>query len=653
MLREKPCAGVNAQPEEACSDLNISAREDGDPSWASGSIPAFAGMSGSWRGKLAAAAVATLLASPAVAQDEDTIVVSATKTPLPLSQVGSAVTVIEADELVQRQYQFVADALSQTAGLAIARNGSFGGQAALRIRGEAAGRTLVLIDGVAVNDVSAPGGGFNFANLDAADVERIEIIRGPQSILYGSEAIGGVVSITTKRGEGEPEAQLFLEGGSFATFRGGASVAGASGAADYGVTVSGMTSNGVSRADGGDEADGIDEYTASANLGLDAASNLRFETSLRYNHTRTDFDGFPPPAFELADTEDEDRSEEFLAAGRGLLTLFDGKLENIVTVGYHRIDRESVLGDTTTFEGEGDRLSAEYLARVKLSDKISFVAGAEHERTHTDTSGVDDAVDVNSVFGLVALTPVQNFTVTAGARHDDHETFGGQTTARATAAYNIEQAGLVVRGSWGEGFAAPSLFQLNFVCCGGTEPNRDLEPETSKGWDVGFDKRLGDIATLRATYFRQETENQIDFDFGTGAYINVASTLRKGVETELALRPLAGVDVSVSYAYIDATDRTTGLPLLRQPKHAVAINGDWRATSRLSLGATLRYNGEEADGAGPIDDWTRVDFRASYAATKSLELFGRVENAFDADYQDVLGYGEPGVAVFGGVRVRI
>ncbi|MEQ8179021.1 MAG: TonB-dependent receptor [Amphiplicatus sp.] len=624
MLREKPRAGVNAQHPDTTYALLSSA-----------ALPAL------------------LFAIPAHAQNSDTIVVSATKSPLPLSQVGSAVSVIEADEIAQRQYQFVADALSQTAGLAIARNGSLGGQAALRIRGEAAGRTLVIIDGVVVNDASAPGGGFNFANLDAADVERIEIIRGPQSILYGSEAIGGVVSITTKRGDGAPEAQLFLEGGSFATFRGGASVTGAAGAADYGVTVSGITSNGVSRADGGDEADGIDAYTASANLDFDAASNLRFETSLRYNHTRTDFDGFPPPAFELADTDDEDISEEFLAAGRALLTLFEGKLENIVTVGYHRIDRESVLGDVTTFEGEGDRLSAEYLARFKLSEKISLVAGAEHERTHTDTSGIEDAVDVNSVFGLVAVTPVKNLTFTAGGRHDDHETFGGATTARVTAAYYAEQAGLVLRGSWGEGFAAPSLFQLNFVCCGGTTPNRDLQPETSDGWDAGFDKTLGDIATFRATYFHQSTENQIDFDFASGAYVNIASTVRKGVEAELALRPLAGVDVSVSYAYIDATDRITGLPLLRQPKHAVALNGDWRVTDRFSLGATFRYNGEEADGGGPIDDWMRVDLRASYAATESLELFGRIENAFDADYQDVLFYGEPGVAAFGGVRVRI
>lgn len=599
-----------------------------------------------------AAAFAALVAG-AAAEDADTIVVSATRAPLALSEVGSAVTVIEAAALETKQYQFVADALADAAGLSIARNGAFGGQAALRIRGESSGRTLVVIDGVVVNDPSAPGGGFNFASLDVADIERIEIVRGPQSILYGSEAIGGVVSITTRRGEGPPSLRAFVEGGSFATFRGGASVTGADGGVDYGVSVTGLTSKGVSRADGGDEPDGIDSYAASANLGFDATSNLRFETSLRYARARTDFDGFPPPDFVLADTEDEDRTEEFLAAGRVLLTLFDGRFENIVTVGYRRIDRENFLGDVTTFEAEGARLSAEYLARLKLSEQITLVAGAETERTRTDTSGIDDAVRVNSVFGLAAVKPVAGLTLTAGARHDDHETFGGVTTARVTGAYDIAGAGLTLRGSWGEGFAAPSLFQLNFVCCGGTEPNRDLEPETSQGWDVGFDKRLGSAAMLRATWFRQTTENLIDFDFFSGAYINVAAAMRKGVEAELAVAPMAGVDLSVSYAYIDATDRTTGLPLLRQPKHALTASGDIRATDRLSLGASLRYNGREADGGGPIDAWTRLDLRAAYAVNRKLEIYGRIENVTDADYQDVLGYGEPGIAAYGGVRLRL
>ena len=590
--------------------------------------------------------------SPAAAA-EDLIVVTATRSPLPSWETGTSISVIDAAELQLKQYQFAADALAAEAGLAIARNGAFGGQAALRIRGESSGRTLVLIDGVVVNDPAAPGGGFNFANLDVADIERIEILRGPQSILYGSEAIGGVVSITTKRGAGAPSASLFLEGGSFATARGGAGVTGKSGDVDYALSAFALTSNGVSRADGGTEADGSDSITATAQLGADLARTLRIETSLRYQKARSDFDGFPPPTFELADTNEHEKSESLLATGRAILSLLDGRFENIVTVGYNAIDRANFDTGVETFASQGDRLSADYLARIKAAGWLSFVAGAESETTHIDASGIDDDVTVNSIFGLAAVKPHERLSITAGARHDDHETFGGATTARATGALRIDEAGLILRGTWGEGFAAPSLFQLNFVCCGGTEPNRDLRPETSTGWDAGFDKSFGERVVLRAAYFHQVTENLIDFDFLSGAYVNIDATDRKGVEAELAFAPTGDVDLTIAYAYIDATNRFTGAPLLRQPRHAVTASGDWRPTERLRLGATVRYNGDEVDAGGPIAAFTRIDVRAAYGLGDRMEVFGRIENASDADYQDVLGYGEPGLSAFAGLRARL
>jgi vitamin B12 transporter len=607
------------------------------------------------RAKLSLRIAAAILAALSTAKAADKIVVTATKSPLAATETGTSITVIDEAEIELGQYQFAADVLADAAGLQIARNSAFGGQAALRIRGEASGRTLVLLDGVVVNDPSAPGGGFNFANLDVADIERIEVLRGPQSVLYGSEAIGGVVSITTKRGEGDPEMILFAEGGSFATLRGGASVTGG-GAVDYGISVYGITSEGISRADSADgatEKDRTDSITANFNLGADLAESLRIEGTVRYQKARSEFDGFPPPAFTLSDTNQEEKSETFLASGRVIAAFFYGRFENIASVGYHAIDRTNFDGDVETFVSDGGRVSAEYLARIKAANWLSFVAGAETEETHIDASGVDDDVTIGGVFGLAIVKPVERLTLTAGGRHDDHETFGGATTARITGAYDFEEAGLVLRGTWGEGFAAPTLFQLNFVCCGGTAPNRDLRPETSTGWDAGFDKTFGEFATLRATYFRQVTEDLIDFDFGTGAYINVDATLRKGVETELLLSPRADIDVSVAYAFIDATNQFTGLPLLRQPRHAATLTATWRATPKLTVGSTVRYNGEEVDGGGPIDEFTRVDLRAAYAFTDAVEVFARVENATDTEYQDILGYGEPEISAFGGVRLRL
>lgn len=587
-------------------------------------------------------------------QKKDEIVVSATRTPQLQNETGSSVTIIDAVEIKERQYQFAADALADAAGVTLARNGAFGGQAALRIRGEASGRTLVLIDGVVVNDPSAPGGGFNFANLDVADIERIEILRGPQSILYGSEAIGGVVSIETKRGAGAPEATLFLEGGSFGTFRGGAGLAGGTDRTDYRVSVFGTTTDGISKADGGSERDGFDSLATSANFGADLAEPLRVEGFFRYGHSKSEFDGFPPPNFTLADTDDHDDVEELAASGKAILTLLDGRFENTATVSFSDIDRENFSGDISTFKADGSRLSAEYLARFRATDTVSGLVGAEKEETRIDTGDIDDDVTVNSVFGLVEVKPVEALTVTAGARRDDHETFGGVTTKRATAAYDLEAAGVILRGSWGEGFAAPTLFQLNFVCCGGTEPNRALQPETSEGWDAGVEKHFLDGGiSIRATYFHQATKNLIDFDFLTGAFVNIDRTLTKGVETELAWLVSPAVRLDLAYAYVIARQEPGGERLLRQPRHRLSVHTSWRPTRRLTLNASLRYNGEERDIGGMIPAFTRVDLRGAYQMNETLELFARVENVFDTHYQDVLGFGEPGASVFAGLRARL
>ncbi|MBI1365304.1 MAG: TonB-dependent receptor [Alphaproteobacteria bacterium] len=600
----------------------------------------------------AAIALALLISvSPARADDE--IVVSATRSPMPALETGTSITVIDAKDIELRQDVFALDALRAAAAVNVAQNGAFGGQAALSIRGESSGRTLVLLDGVIVNDPAAPGGGFDFGLLDVADIDHIEVLRGPQSILYGSEAIGGVVSITTKRGEGAPAVNAFLEGGSLRTLRGGLGVAGASGRVDYRASAFGITTKGVSRADGGTEPDGLRSGTASADMGAQLADNFRVETSLRYQRSDTDIDGFPPPNFTLADTNEREESKSLLTSGRAILSLFDGRFESVASLDYNRIDRRDLDGATETFSSQGGRLAGEYLARVKASDWLSFVAGAKTERTHINSEGLDDSVTVNSVYALTILKLFPALTLTAGGRHDDHEAFGGHSTARVTGAYRIDDAGLNLRASWGQGFAAPTLFQLNFVCCGGTEPNRNLQPETSVGWDAGFDKDFGSLARLSATYFRQETTNLIDFNFATGAYFNVDKTLRKGVETSVVLQPLPNVDLNVAYAHIEAIDRLTGAPLLRVPKNAATASADWRANDKLTLGASLRYNGEEQDFGGVLARFVRADFRAAYAATRSLEIYARLENAFDRHYEEALGYGEPGRSLFGGVRVRL
>lgn len=595
--------------------------------------------------------VASAFAQPDAAIARDELIVSATRTPNRLDEVGSSVTVILAEEIAARQYAFTADVLRDAPGVTIARNGAFGGVASARIRGASSGQTLVVIDGIVVNDPAAPQGGFNFANLDVVDIDRIEILRGPQSILYGADAIGGVISITTKTGQSSTQA--FIEGGSFSTVRGGASLS-AGGDDAYGrITISGITTDGVSRAAVGTEDDGFRSIAGSFKGGLSLNENWRTEITARYGDARAEIDGFPPPTFTLGDTQETEDTTDYAIAGRLLQDYanFDGAL----TVSYNNIERRNLDGDFETFTADGDRVSADYLGAIELSDAFRFIGGGEIERTSVIVSGVDESADNGAVFGMIELSPTPNLTLSAGGRRDEFSNFDGATTARVAAAW-AAPGDIVLRGSWGQGFRAPTLFELNFDQFG-TVPNPDLQPERANGFDVGIEKQFvtaGDHdISLRATFFHTRVDDQIAFDFAGSGFFNIAETRLRGLELESAWRPSDWFSAQLNYNLIDAIDRQTGLQLLRQPKHSGTAIISISPMENLSLSTTVTVNGEENDTPAPNDSFVRVDFRASYAISDRLELYGRVENATDTDYQDVSGFGEPGIASFGGVRVRL
>lgn len=607
----------------------------------------------------------------------DNIVVTANRSRAFRSEVGSSISVITDEAITTGQFQVVSDALALSPGVSLARNSAFGGVSSINLRGSSSRQTLVLIDGIVVNDPSSPGGGFNFANLDVADIERIEVLRGPQSILYGSEAIGGVISIRTRRAEkngftdDKPELRGFVEGGSFATARVGLGVSGLVDKFDYRVSAFGMRTNGISRADfddGNTERDGFESIAASANLGYDFNDAIRGETFFRYGTSATEFDGFPPPNFILADSEDDDSVEEIALGGRLIGNFLDDRFSNTLTAGYSRIERTNFSGDFVTFEGEGERLSFEYLGRFEASDWLAINGGAETEETQIVTADITDSVRINSVFGLAEWRlfdpssdglfngPLKSsLSLTGGVRFDDHETFGSVVTSRFTGAWNFYDSLFILRGSWGEGFSAPSLFQLNFVF-GAGEPNSDLLPEESTGWDIGLETSPLETVNITVTYFSQDTTNLIDFNFATGAFFNVNESQQRGVETEIKIDLTERLSFNSAYTYTDSIDVATGLQALRQPMHRVFSNLAWQATNDLNLSLGITYNGEERDTDFVndvfIDDFIRLDLRASYILSDELELFGRIENLTDTDYQDVLGFGEPGISVFGGVRVR-
>lgn len=576
----------------------------------------------------------------------DEIVVSATRIPTSLSEVGSTVTVISAKDIIDSQYSFVSEALRDTAGVAIARNGGPGGATAARIRGAASGQTLVMIDGIIVNDPSAPQGGFNFANLDVADIERIEVLHGPQSLLYGADAIGGVIVITTKKDRSATSA--YLEGGSRGTIRGGATALLRDGRAYGRLTISGSRTDGVSRASIGTEKDGYRNLSGSFSGGIALNDQWRAELIARYNDSHAEIDGFAPPTFSFGDTEDTEDTENYAIAGK-LSQDFNG-FTGTLTVSYNAIDRKNYNSGLETFSADGDRLSADYLGAVSLRENIQIIAGGEIERTSVEVSGVDESANAGAVFAMLEVKPINALTVSAGVRRDEFSNFDGATTARVAAVWAAPND-MFIRASWGQGFRAPSLFELNYNQFG-TIPNPNLRPEKANGFDIGLEKRVGDHS-LSATFFHTRVTDQIDFDFAGSGYFNIDRARSRGIEVSADLALHEQFSARLSYSFTDAIDLGTDARLLRQPKHKSIAVLTYRPIEQLNLSTSVTYNGSEADFPVGNEDFIRLDLRAAYAFTDQLEFYGRVENATDTNYEDVSGYSEPGVSVFGGIRVRL
>ena len=581
---------------------------------------------------------------------KDEIIVEGLRLPALSSETGSSVSIITAEDIELRGYSFALDALAAAPGVTVNQNGSFGGLATVRIRGASSDQTLVLLDGIPLGDPTAVGGGYDFSILDPAEIERIEILKGPQSTLWGSDAIAGVVNIITKRPSDGLGGSLFAEGGSFATFRGGAAIDGGNDTGDFRLSVSGITSDGISKADeddGNTETDAYDGLTIGGRGGVNLPHDIRLETAARYMKGQTEIDGFPPPNFSLADTDDNSETEQITGAVTLKAPMFNDQLQHTLLAGYTDIERRGNFGGFESVD-EGDRLILRYQGTAQLGERHRLAFGAEREESSTN----DVETSINGYFGLYEFKPVPTVTVSGGIRLDDHSTFGEETTLRAAAAWAASDA-LTLRASWGEGFKAPTIFQLTQTF-GLLPPNADLQPETSEAFDVGFDYTpVKDMLRFRVSYFHRNTRNEIIFA-PNFRYENLEATRARGVEIAVDVAVTDTISISANHAYIDAEDRTTGERQIRIPKHSGDVAFIYAHETGFSGSLVVRHNGEETEGpfGSDVPSWVRVDFAASYPVKENIELYGGIENLFDANYQQVSGYGTPGVSAYGGVRLR-
>ncbi len=603
------------------------------------------------------ASAAILPAAPALAQeDESDIVVVATGVEQPARESGRAVTVFDREDLDRVQAVTVSDVLSTVPGISATRNGGIGGYTGVRVRGAEGEQTLVLIDGVRVNDPSSPGGGFDFGNLLAGAVGRIEVLRGPNSTVWGSQAIGGVVNVVTMDGRDGFGLRTGAEGGSFGTLSGNAAIRGGNARIRGSLTAGYFTTDGISAKAGGAEADGYRQYGATGRVEAFITPEISVDLRGYYADSRAELDGFPPPTYAIfSDTAEYSTAKEMYGYAGLHAALFDGALDNELAVTAGDIDRNNydpAAGAAPIFFGKGSSERYTYRGNLRVAEQFRFVVGVEHEDSRFTDGSVAKGTGITSYFAETIIRPSDMLTINAGVRQDEHRDFGSHTSFAVSGSIR-PSAGTVVRINYGEGFKAPTLYQLH----GGFVGNANLQPEVAESYEVGVDQQAGPVR-LSATWFHRNTTNQIDFDLGTFTYGNIAATRTQGIELEAAVS-MGGLTLSANYTHLDPENRSAGPnlrnDLARRPRDFANFSADYRFPFDLSIGASVQWRGDSFDNAAntvPLKSYTLVNIRAEMPVSDRFSLYGRVDNLLDEQYQTVAGYGTPGVAAYAGVRVK-
>jgi len=612
--------------------------------------------------------------APGAANEVDQIVITAGRADDKLSEVPVSMTVIDAEALREHQVVVVSDLLSRTPGVSVTRNGGVGGSTQVRIRGAESDQTAVLIDGVKLSDPSSTGGGYNFATLLAGDVSRIEVLRGPQSTLWGSQAIGGVVSMITQTPDGALSGDAVIEGGSRATAyaRVGVGAGGAWGG--WRLAAGSYTTAGISNfneARGGKEKDGYRNTAISGRLDLNVTDWAALDARLSYAAGRNEYDSsLPNPPYALGDTLDYGKTRELVGYVGTRLSSFDGALASRIGYAYTQTDRDNYDPTSSapkTFDSRGTDNSLEYQGTWTINPVWRAVFGAETERTWFRTaspsfsSKVDrHATGMDSVYGQLQAKPIEGLTLTGGVRRDDHDTFGGATTYQAGAAWSPNAGATVLRANYGEGFKAPSLYQLY-----SDYGNTSLEPEKARSWDVSVEHSVLDGRLRGAiTYFNRDTKNQIDFLSNNtppnyGGYANTAKTQADGVEVEGSFEVNTLLTLSANYTNMDAVNKSPGSnygkDLTRRAGETASADAQLSFASGLTGGLALQYVGHSFNNASNtqrLKSYVLTDVRIAYPINDRFELYGRVENLFDQQYETLVGYGTLGRGAFAGVRAR-
>ena len=612
----------------------------------------------------AASALATLSGAAQQAAPEE-IVVTSSIIAQPRREIGTAVSVIESGEIELRGYADMADVLRTQTGIGVSNSGGAGKSTAVFIRGEDSFRTLLMIDGVKALDPGATQVAPSFDSLlSTSDLQRVEVLRGPQGFIYGADA-GGVVNVFTKRGADDLGGQVGLEYGDYATRKVDAALFGGADKGDYFVSAvdlatdgfNAQTSDTVLRDD-----DGADNTTLHMKLGWNLTEDLRLQLVARDIDAEAQFDGCFGTAPFFASSNDcvstTDQQTYKLSA--------DHATDRFTSsFGFSEVDiaRDSLTAGISTFATEGSLARVEYTGSYRPSDELALVYGIDlQDEELTDFFGPRSR-DQNGYYFEYQGGFGDAFFLSLGARYDDNDDFGSHTSSRLSAAY-VQSLGadrsLKYRASAGTGFRAPSLFEMSLNRSATSPPAVGvvLKEETSRGYDVGVEYNGTNGLHVELTYFDQEIEDAIEFDlvFFSGYVQSTGVSTSKGVELGANVPLGDRWQLLANWTSNDAED-AAGRQRLRRPKNLGNVGVQYRAASeRLALLANYRLARDSIDttflGTVSLPDYEVLDLSVTFDASELLQVYGRVQNATDETYQEVVGYNTAGRSIYGGVRLR-
>ncbi len=618
------------------------------------------------------------------------VIVTATGSAATLDKIGgNSASVITSADIAAKKQMMLPQVLKGVPGVDVVTNGGPGTQSSVFIRGADSKNTLVLVDGIMLNDPSSPNRSANLGNLNVDNIERIEVVRGAMSVLYGSNATAGVINIITKKGSGTPSVFAGVEGGSYGTLKGYAGGSGAYRNFNFSASFSGTTVEGYSIAnDNNDrilhdgntsEKDSWKNLTVSGKFGYDFTPDFDINGVVRYIDSQTDLDDYYSTGGFAVDQVDYDPmtwtetpnplglKQQRVDTSQTLYKIdvhnrfFDQIVDSRLSYGGSNLDRTgyNAAGDEY-WDYSGKTHKVGWQGSFNYQNRNYFYVGTSYwkEEMDSDSSDISENAYIYSLWGQDQLFIGDMLDIVGGVRYDKHEEFGDAVTYRIAPSFTIPQTGTVLKGSYGTGFRAPSLFELY-----SPYGNPDLSEEKSRGWDAGFEQPLwGDRVRFGATYFYMKYEDRIDYDFATWHYSQLpGDTTTKGVEVFVNLTPVENLELNLNFTYTDTED-PNGDELIRRPKNKVFFNGRYYFLEKGMVNLDVLWADERyaspssrdvyGNAVEKLDSYIVVNLSASWDVLPWLQAYGRVDNLFDEDYEEAWSYATPGISGIVGLKAK-